>query len=69
MTLAILIIVHIVYIIKVLEGWAEGKARGLLTGALLTLINWQYNITLGIVTLCCTIVILLGTAIIQHLNK
>ena len=69
MTLAILIIAHIVYLVKVLEGWADGKARGLLTGSLLALICWQYNTTLGLVTLCYAIIILFGTAIIQQLNK
>ncbi|BFO64093.1 hypothetical protein [Chryseobacterium sp. KCF3-3] len=69
MTLAILIITHILYFAKVLDGWADNKTRGLLTGALLTLVCWQYSTTLGIVTLCYTIVILIGTAIIQSLNK
>lgn len=68
MTLAILILAHLIYSVKVFDGIVTQTPRGLFTGLLLTLLCWQHNTVWGIVTLCYTIVLYLVLVFIKLLN-
>ena len=60
MTIAILILVHLIYLGRVLEAFVEEKASVVLISSLLTLLCWNINQIWGIVTLIVTILIFLG---------
>lgn len=66
MTIAILILVHFIYVWRLFEGLAtEGEVRGILLGVLLSLLCYQEDTTWGIVTIAYTSVISI-IAIIQR---
>lgn len=68
MTLAVLILAHLIYSVKVFDGIITTTPRGLFTGLLLTLLCWQQNTTWGIVTLCYTVALYLVLVFIKLLN-
>lgn len=69
MTLAILILAHILFLSKVADSLLSEKTRGIATAVLLTLLCWQVDTVWGIVTLCYTLLTVLIISVVQQLNK
>lgn len=69
MTIAILIIAHLVYVLKLAANIDSESTRGFLTGVLLTLLCWQVNPVWGIVTLCYTLLTYLIISVVKQINK
>lgn len=60
MTISILILVHLIYLGKVIDAWGNENARVVLTSSLLILLCWNINEIWGIATLVTTVIIFLG---------
>lgn len=63
MEITLLILIHMIYVGKLLDCMGEDRADIFLTSGMLTLLCWQCNTTWGIVTLCYSVIIFLILAL------
>lgn len=54
MEITLLILIHLIYLGKLIDCILENSAKIVFTSALLILLCWQCNTVFGIVTLCYT---------------
>lgn len=69
MEIAVLILIHISYLLGMLNGLFSQRGTGVLRGVILTILCWNENTTWGIATLCFTSIVSLITLLIIKTDK